>query len=113
MPVRTGFPDVLLQEIRALLALDARNHVITQKGSLKTDNQLIAIEKIFSGSDGFASVVDAMIDQKGFYAHMFDKIPLEVNRQGNEYRTHGVMYELKPMLHLQSGELKCERCDDE
>lgn len=61
------------------------------------------IEKILQGTDGYASVADAMIDQKGFYAHLFVKHPLEVNRQGNEHRTGGFMLELKPLLHLQPG----------
>ena len=68
MPARTGLPDALLQELRALLELDARNHVTTQKGSLKTDNQMVTIEKIFAGSSGFDSVVEAMFQRKGFYA---------------------------------------------
>ena len=103
MASKKGLPDALLQEVRCLLALDARNHVMTQKGSMKSESQMRMLEKIFQGSDGFASVIDAMIEQKGFYSSMFNKLPLEVNRQGNEHRTDGFMYELKPVLHCQEG----------
>ena len=76
------FPDVLMQEIRCLLALDARNHIMTVKGAMKTDGQLHMLEKIYSGTDGFDSVIDAMIKQKGFYASI-EEAPVEkgVGRQ--------------------------------
>ena len=53
------FPDVLMQEIRCLLALDARNHIMTVKGAMKTDGQLRMLEKIYSVLSAFINVVAA------------------------------------------------------
>lgn len=101
-----ALPDALLQELRCLLALHARDILMESKADgEKTDGQMAVMEKVYHGSNGFASVLDAMMEAKGFYGHLFQKIPLEVNRQGNEHRTNGSMLELLPIFHLQEGEV--------
>ena len=91
-------PDAILQEAKALMALHAREIVI-QKKEMKESGQLLMMEKVFHGSVGFGSVLDAFFETKGFYKHLFVKRDLELNRQGNELRTQGYMLELDPMVH--------------
>ena len=95
-------PDALLQEAKALLALHARDMVLQRK-EMKEAGQLLMMEKVFHGSSGYGSVIDAMMELKGFYKHLFIRRELEVNRQGNEFRTSGFMEELNPIIHCQEG----------
>ena len=69
----------------------------------KTEGQNAIMEKLFHGSEGFASVLDAMLEGKGFYGNLFQRHELDINRQGNKYRTGGFMLELLPLFHLHEG----------
>lgn len=70
---------------------------------IKKDGQDILMQKVFHGSSGYASVIDAFIASKGFYASLFQVMDLETNRTGNEHRPSGVMLELLPIFHLSKG----------
>ena len=77
---------------------------MTTKGDgLESGGQEELARKVFHGSAGYASVLDAMMAGKGFYAPLFQRHELEVNRQNNEFRTDGFMMELLPMFHLNEG----------
>ena len=94
-------PDALVQELRSLMAIHCREIVMTSKGDgLETAGQEELARKVFHGTEGYASILDAMMAGKGWYAPLFQRQELEVNRQNNEYRTDGFVMELLPMLHL-------------
>lgn len=75
----------------------------TKADGIKKDGQDVLMGKVFHGSAGYASVIDAFMDGKGFYASLFQKLDLETNRTGNEHRTNGSMLELLPIFHLCEG----------
>ena len=55
-------PDAVIhQELRNLLALNAREIMTRGKGK-KRDKQTIVMEKIFHGSAGYSSVLDHMME---------------------------------------------------
>ena len=86
------------------MALHSRDILMSSKADgIKSEGQMVLMEKVFHGSSGFSSVIDAMMEGKGFYGHLFQKVALEINRQGNEHRTNGFMLELLPMFHLHEG----------
>ena len=97
-------PDALIQELRNMLALHAREMLMeTKADGAKTDKQCVIMEKVFHGSEQYYSVLDAMCEAKGIYSALFDRHELEVNREGNEHRKGGVMLELKPIFHNNAG----------
>ena len=99
-----ALPDFLLQEIRNLLAVHCREVLMESKADgIKKDGQDVLMQKVFYGSSGYASVIDAFMAGKGFYASMFQVMNLETNRSGNDKRTGGLMLELLPLFHLSEG----------
>ncbi|CAB9518732.1 unknown protein [Seminavis robusta] len=90
------FPDYLLQECRNALSVHCRDIVMTDKGSGEvTSGQQELQQKVFHGSAGYASALDTFIEGKGYYASLFDRTPIENNREGNQERQSGYMLELK------------------
>ena len=79
------------------------HEVLYQTKSSKKSKQAVVMDKVYHGSDGFSSIVDKMINGHGIFAAMFEKMDLENNREGNEYRKQGYMLELKPLFSLNSG----------
>ena len=101
-----SLPDALSQELRNLLALHCREVLMSTKADgLKKEAQALVLEKVFHGSAGYSSVLDSLMEGKGYYASLFQKHDLEINRQGNEHRAAGVMLELLPIFHLNDSEL--------
>jgi hypothetical protein len=99
--IMSAFPDYLVQEIRSLIAVLCRNKVMIGKsGDGETvGGQELLIEKMFHGSEGYASHVDLFMSGKGAFEMAFIKSELENNREGNEVRPEGFMLELRSVLH--------------
>lgn len=72
-------------------------------GETKSGQHLLQ-EKVFHGSSGYASVLETLLEGKGAYASMFDCLPIQNNREGNEHRTSGFMLELKDIFTCDEGE---------
>ena len=101
----SNVPDALQQELRNLVALHCREVLMSTKSDgLKKDAQVLVLEKVFHGSAGYSSALDAMLEGKGFYASLFQKLDLEINRAGNDSRKEGFMLELLPIFHLNTSE---------
>ena len=75
----------------------------TKADGMKQDGQSLLMQKCFHGSAGYASVIDAFMEGKGYYASLFQRLDLETNRSGNEHRKGGFMLELLPIFHLKEG----------
>ena len=98
---KAALPDIVVQEIRALCSIHARDIMLILKGDgLDLDNQKETLENCFHGSVGYSSTLDAFMEGKGWYAPMWIKHPLEINRENNQLRTNGEMWELDPKFHL-------------
>lgn len=96
--------QAVVEELKNLAALHAREIVMSTKADgMKTEGQIELMYKVYHGSAGYASTVSTMMDGKAFYAAVFDKLILEVNRQGNEERKNGVMLEIKQIYHSDEG----------
>lgn len=104
--VKLNIPDSLLQELRATAAVVCREIVFTRKEAdgATTNRQNIVMEKAFHGSEGYASVLDEMMDGKGSFSSMFQRLELVNNREGNDKRMDGHMLELKELFHRRTGE---------
>jgi len=101
-------PDKVLQELRCLLAVEGREMTMGKEGEgMKGKEQDRHIERTFHGSHGYASIIDKFLDAKHPYDECFNKLPLENNREGNDQRKDGFMYELKELLHCDPSEYKC------
>lgn len=97
---KKNFPDALVQEIRALLAVHCKETVMKDKADGDKKASLAdTMQKVYHGSAGYASVLDLFINAKEPYASFFNIIDIENNREGNETRVHGVMYELNELFH--------------
>lgn len=105
--------DGILQELRNVLALHCRDVLMSTKSDgLKSEAQANLLQKIFHGSAGYSSVLDALLQGKGYYAALYRKLELESNRPFNEERKDGMMLELLPIFHLNDG-TSCEMIDVE
>ncbi|CAB9530829.1 unknown protein [Seminavis robusta] len=104
MATASKFPDYLLQEVRNLLCTRARDMVFKGRGDGEnTAGQEAMMSNVFHGSPGYASVLDEMMQGKGIYASMFDKVPIENNREGNENRQGGHMLVAKDIFSCDEG----------
>jgi hypothetical protein len=84
------FPQKLVQEMRNVVAVVTRESCMSDKASGATvDGQKEFQEKLFHGSAGYASVLTKYMEGKGDAACMFNKLPIENNREGNEERAVG------------------------
>jgi hypothetical protein len=94
-------PDYIVQEIRSLVAVLCRNKTMTGKsGDGETvRGQELLMEKMFHGSEGYASHVDLFLSGKGAFEMAFIRSEMENNREGNEARSGGFMLELRCTLH--------------
>ena len=52
---------------------------------------------------GCQSVLNQMLDAKGIYEHLWDRVPVDNNREGNEHRKGGFMLALKAIFHNNPG----------
>jgi hypothetical protein len=87
MPKDTAFPRSLVQEYRDLIAVVTREACMRDKASGETaKGQQLLMEKMFHGSVGYASKVEDFLAGKGDAASMFNRIPIENNREGNSTR---------------------------
>ena len=97
--------QAIIEELRNLCALHAREILMSTKADgEKSEGQCDLMEKVYHGSAGYASSVDALLQGKGFYESLFFKHDLEVNHQGNEDRKNGVMLEIRPIYHNDEGQ---------
>lgn len=96
-------PDFILQELKNTVAVVCRELVYTKKSEGATiGNQEIFMEKVYHGSEGYASVLTEMLDGKGSFVPLFNKMDIESNREGNNLRTRAAcMLELKEIFHRQ------------
>ena len=78
-----------------------RNHTMTGKsGDGETNlNQVLLMEKIFHGSEGYASHLELFFEGKGPFEGAFTESELENNMEGNEERASGKLLELRAVLH--------------
>jgi hypothetical protein len=97
-------PDYIVQEIRGVIAVLCRNKTMTGKSAdgETVGGQELLMEKMFHGSDGYASHVDLFCSGKGLFEMAFVRSELENNRAGNESRV-GCMLELRSTLHCDLG----------
>jgi hypothetical protein len=97
-------PDRIVQEIRSLVAVQCRDLVMQDKGKgEESRSQKIIMQKVFHGSGGYSSILDALLAGKGAHAHMYITSELENNREGNEQRRNGLTLELKEVFHCDTG----------
>lgn len=96
-----NLPDALVQEVRATIGLQCRYKLMTGKKASgeKQNAQERLIEKMFHCSEGFDSHLLLFFRGKGVYEMAFVPHQLENNREGNELRKDGKMYELRSVLH--------------
>ena len=96
-----ALPDPIVQEIRSLVAVLCRNHTMTGKtGDGETNlNQVLLMEKIFHGSEGYASHLELFFEGKGPFECAFTDSELENNMEGNQERASGKLLELRAVLH--------------
>ena len=100
------FPDRLLQEMRSLVAVECRELTYGKRGEGMTGlQQEQYIEKAFHGTDMYASHLNKLIEGKHPYFQLYEFMPLENCREGNEERAKwgGQMLELTEMFHCSSG----------
>jgi len=101
-------PDCVIQELRNLLALHCRELTMTKKAKgADTGNQENMHCQSFHGTESHQSVLDLFLQGNGPYFAAFEKVPIEVNRAGNDSRTDGYMWELKPLLHREPNGRLC------
>jgi len=98
------FPDRLVQEIRCLIAVECRELTYKKKG-LTGLQQEKYIEKAFHGTETYASHLDKCIKGQHPYFNMYEFMPLENCRDGNEERAKwgGQMLELAEQFHCSTG----------
>ena len=98
-----ALPYAIVQEIRNLLAIHCRELVMSGKSDGEgTEGQYHLCEKVFHGSDGYSSVLDTFLDGTGLYANVFNRTPIENNREGNEQRSldkDGMAFMLELLKH--------------
>jgi hypothetical protein len=71
----------------------------------KTNAQQLLHEKRFHGAAGYVSVLSEVMEGKGEAgAAMFDRIPIENNREGNDKRTASHMLRLLDIFSCDQGE---------
>ena len=106
MPPPKGLPDGIMQEVRCVLAVHCREvSMVDNADGEKQDAQDLFCEKVFHGTEAHASVLDLLVGGKQPYYEMYDVHPIENNREGNELRTCGDMFELKQMYHCDASKL--------
>jgi hypothetical protein len=100
----TEFSVHLTQEIRNLAAVLCREVCMVDKAQGETAAaQQTLIEKVFHGSAGYASVLTNILEGKGDFAFMFNRIPIENNREGNESRSGSHMLQLLDIFSCDQG----------
>jgi hypothetical protein len=98
------FPSLLVQEFRNLLSVICRETCMTDKaGGESAAGQQVLQEKVFHGSAGYASVLTNCLQGKGDAASMFNRIPIENNREGNEEREGSHMLQLLDIFSCDEG----------
>ena len=60
-------------------------------------------EKVFHGSTGYASILTSCLSGKGMAESLYNRLPIENNREGNENRSNGHMLQLKEVLSCEDG----------
>lgn len=111
IPLTMPFPDNLVQECRAAVALVCRELVhekkFTGESSLK---QKELMEKMFHGTGTHSSHLDQFVDGKGQFAEFHVSHAMENDLKGNEERgsrTSGAMLELKELFHWRNDTRCC------
>ena len=83
---------------------------MTEKaGGESAAGQQLLQEKVFHGSAGYASSLTQFLEGKGDAAYMYNRIPIENNREGNAQRTgSGYMLQLLDIFSCDEGkQVKC------
>ena len=77
---------------------------MTDKASGKSvGSQQILQEKVFHGSTGYASILSSCLSGKGTAESLYNRLPIENNREGNDNRSNGHMLQLKDVLTCEEG----------
>jgi hypothetical protein len=102
----TAFPPLLVQEVRNPVSVISRETCMTEKGGGESvAGQQILQEKVFHGSAGYASVLTNCLEGRGTAASMYNRIPIENNREGNEERTSSYMLRLLDIFSCDEGKV--------
>jgi len=98
------FPDRLVQEMRCLVAVECKELTYNKKGLTGLQQEKF-IEKAFHGTENFGSHLNKLLEGKHPHFNMFDFMPLENCREGNEIRAKwgGQMLELTEQFHCSTG----------
>jgi hypothetical protein len=108
MPKTPVPPDRIVQEVRNLVAVLCRETCMTDRASGESvAGQQTLQEKVFHGSTGYASLLDSCLSGKGPTESLYDHVPLQNNREGNDdsSRREGFMLQLKDIVTLEEGKL--------
>ncbi len=104
MPKVSVFPSSLVQELRSLVPVISREACMTGKASGETtQGQQLLQEQDFHGSSNYASALTNIMEGKGYAACMFNRLPIDNNREGNEHRTESHMLQLLDMFTCDEG----------
>jgi hypothetical protein len=60
-------------------------------------------EKVFHGSSGYASLLTSCLSGKGSTECLYDRLPVENNREGNDKRTSEHILRLKDVVTCDEG----------
>ena len=98
-------PDGIVQELCLVLAVHCREIcMIDNSDGEKQGAQDLFMEKVFHGTEAYASNLDLLISGEEPYTSLYEFQELENNREGNEHRSgQGFMLELKEIFHCDTG----------
>ncbi|CAB9527233.1 hypothetical protein (Partial), partial [Seminavis robusta] len=104
----TKFADYLVQECRSLVATQCWEICMADKADGKDlDGQKDLMGKCFHGSAGYGSCLTNLIEGKGDYASLFDRMAIENNREGNELRKDGHSLILRDLVSCDESTTFC------
>ncbi|CAB9496563.1 unknown protein [Seminavis robusta] len=101
------FADYLVQECRSMVATQCGEICMADKADGKDlDGQKELMGKCFHGSAGYGSCLTNLIEGKGDYASLYDRMAIENNREGNELRKDGYSLILRDLVSCDEGKFK-------
>ncbi|CAB9529025.1 hypothetical protein (Partial), partial [Seminavis robusta] len=102
------FADYLVQECRSMVATQCREICMADKADGKDlDGQKELMGKCFHGSAGYGSCLTNLIEGKGDYASLYDRMAIENNREGNELRKDGYSLILRDLVSCDEATTFC------
>jgi hypothetical protein len=93
------FPDRLVQEFRNLVSVLCRETCMMDKASGESvGGQQTMQEKVFHGSTGYASLLTVCLSGKGNTESLYNRLPIENNREGNADRREPYMLQMRDVF---------------